>query len=218
MNATALLVMLLAQGTRVAGHITILEKGNKPSPDLGSAVVYLEGGPGSEAAARPATFDIATSEKEFVPRVVVIPVGATVQFSNHDPFDHNVFSASDPNQFDLGRYGRGDARGHRFTSPGLVRVFCNIHPRMVAYLQVMSARFYTQPGADGSFTLTGVPPGQYVLHVWHERSPQVAEPVTVGAKGVADLTITLDARGFHWVPHKNKYGKDYPTNAGRERY
>src|SRR2546422_3062043 len=138
-----------AQG-RVSGRIAVLEKKNKPSPDLSSAVVYLEGaGP----PAPPVTVEIAINDKEFVPRVVVVPVGSTVRFQNHDPFDHNVFSGSRPNPFDLGQYGRGEAKTWTLTSPGLVRVFCNIHPRMVAFVQVMAGRHFTQAAADGSFEI-----------------------------------------------------------------
>jgi hypothetical protein len=179
-------------------------------------VVYLEGGP--PGAPPPGTFEITTSDKEFVPRVVVVPVGSTVNFPNHDPFDHNVFSVSEGNPFDLGKYGRGKVKGHTFVSPGLARMFCNIHPKMVSFVQVMSTRYYTQPSVDGSFVIEGVHPGKYTLQVWHERAPRVAEPITVGSKGVAGVVIELDARGYHWVEHKNKKGKKYPTNAGRERY
>src|SRR5437867_4332722 len=84
----------VAQG-RVAGRVTLLEQGGKSSPDLGAAVVYLDGA--ADGAARPVTVDLAINDKEFVPRVVVVPVGSTVRFQNHDPFDHNVFSASGPN-------------------------------------------------------------------------------------------------------------------------
>jgi len=153
-----------------------------------------------------------------VPGVVVVPVGSTVRFTNHDPFDHNVFSVGDANQFDLGQYGRGETKEWTFAGPGLVRVFCNVHPRMVAFVQVMATRHYTQPGRDGSFVLEDVPPGPYTLRIWHERSPEVTRDLTVGPAGVTGLEVQLDARGFRWVPHKNKYGKDYPTNAGRERY
>jgi len=205
---------LLGTAGEVRGRIAILERDRKPSPDLAAAVVYLDGG----APALPAPFDVTTSNKEFVPRVVVAPLGSTVRFPNHDPFNHNVFSVSDPNQFDLGLYGRGDARGHTFTSAGVVRVFCNIHPRMAAFVIVLPTRAFAQPTADGAFTIENVPPGRYTLHVWHERSPQVAQDITVGRNGVSDLAIELDARGFRWLAHKNKYGKDYPTNAGRERY
>jgi len=213
--------ILLAQhpvaGGRVAGRITILEKRNKPSPDLGSTVIYLEGvGP----AGAPATLDITINDKVYRPRVVVVPVGSTVRFPNTDPFDHNVFSASEPNRFDLGLYGRGEAKGHTFTHPGLVRVYCNVHPRMVAYVVVTPNRYYAQPGVDGSFAIENLPPGQYHLHVWHERiAAEIVKDVTVGAgAGVADLEVALDARGYRWRPHKNKDGQEYQTNAGYERY
>ena len=158
------------------------------------------------------------ADKEFVPRVVVVPVGSTLRFPNHDPFDHNVFSVSEGAHFDLGQYGRGEAKAWTFTTRGLVRVFCNVHPRMVAFVQVMPTRLYTQPGADGSFTLEDVAPGRYTLRVWHERSAEVARELVVGPADVSDLEVELDARGFRWLPHKNKYGDDYPTDAARERY
>ena len=202
-------------GVRVSGRVTMLEKAGKPSPDLGAAVVYLEG---AGAAARPVTLDIAISNKEFVPRVVVVPVGSTVRFPNHDPFDHNVFSVSEPNAFDLGQYGRGEAKGWTFRAPGLTRIFCNVHPRMVAFVEVMAGPYFAQAAADGSFVISDVPPGAYVLHAWHERSPEAARELTVTAAGASGVELQLDARGFRWVPHKNKYGRDYPTNAGRERY
>jgi len=202
-------------GVRVAGRVTMLEKGGKPSRDLGAAVVYLEG---AGAAARPVTLDIAINNKEFVPRVVVVPVGSTVRFPNHDPFDHNVFSVSEPNPFDLGQYGRGEAKGWTFAAPGLTRIFCNVHPRMVAFVEVMAGPYFAQPAADGSFVIPDVPPGRYVLHAWHERSPEATRELMVTAAGASDVELELDARGFRWVPHKNKYGRDYPTNAGRERY
>src|SRR6267378_3287002 len=201
----------------VAGRVTLLEKGGKSPPDLGAAVVYLEGG-GADGAARPVTVDIAMNDKEFVPRVVVVPTGSAVRFQNHDPFDHNAFSASGPNPFDLGQYGRGEAKTWTFTSPGLVRVFCNVHPRMVAFVQVMAGRYFTQAAADGSFEIAAVPSGTWVVHAWHERSQEVSQAVNVTTAGAAGIALQLDARGFRWTPHKNKYGKDYPTNAGRERY
>ena len=203
--------------SRVAGRIVILEKDNKPSPDLGDAVLYLEGSTGETVSARPVTVEIAITDKTYAPHVVVIPAGSTVRFPNHDPFNHNVFSLSEGNQFDLGLYGRGEAKSYTFTHAGLVRVYCNVHPRMVAYVLVMANRYYAQPGTDGSFAIDNVPPGRYRLHVWHERIPaEVVKDVAAG--GGEDLQIALNARGYRWQPHRNKYGKNYPTNAGRERY
>jgi plastocyanin len=186
---------------------------------LSDAVVWIET---RQAMPRdsnpPSTRDIAINDKVYAPRVVVAPVGSTVRFPNHDPFNHNVFSVSDQNSFDLGLYGRGEARSRTFTHEGLVRVFCNVHPRMVAYVVLVNNRFYTQPGATGSFTIADVPVGRYRLHVWHERIPaEVVQDVVVGA-GSAPVQVQLDARKYRFVQHKNKLGKNYPTNAGRERY
>jgi plastocyanin len=203
-------------GSRVTGRVAMLERGGQPSTDLGSAVVYLDAVPAQPG--RWVSVDVAISDKEFVPRVVVVPVGSTVRFLNHDPFDHNVFSASEGNAFDLGQYGRGEAKGWTFSTPGLVRIFCNVHPRMVAFVQVMASRYFAQPSADGGFVIRDVPPGTYALHAWHERSPEATRDVDVTAAGASGIELQLDGRGFRWVPHKNKYGKPYPTNAGRERY
>lgn len=216
MRWIAAIVGILLGAGRVSGRIVILEKDNKPSPDLGDAVLYLEGPTGAAAAARPATVEIAITDKVYAPHVVVVPVGSTVRFPNHDPFNHNVFSVSEGNEFDLGLYGRGESKAYTFSRPGLARIYCNVHPRMVAYVLVMPNRYYAQPGTDGSFAIDDVPPGSYRLHVWHERIPaEVVKDVTTAA---TDLEIALNARGYRWQPHKNKYGRTYPTNAGRERY
>ena len=216
----------IASAGRVAGRISILEKDNTPTPDLSDAVLYLETtapagtGGGAAAVARPVTVEIAITDKTYAPHVVVVPLGSTVRFPNHDPFNHNVFSVSEPNSFDLGLYGRGEAKSYTFTHPGLVRVYCNVHPRMVAYVLVMENRYYAQPGNDGSFAIEDVPAGRYRLHVWHERIPsEVVKEVSPGTAGASpELQIALNARGYKWEPHRNKYGRNYPTNAGRERY
>ena len=204
----------------VSGRIVILEKDNKPSEDLSDAVIYLEASASVATAGKPTTVEIAITDKTYAPHVVVVPVGSTVRFPNHDPFNHNVFSVSEPNSFDLGLYGRGETKSHTFDHPGLVRVYCNVHPRMVAYVLVMENRYYAQPGNDGSFTIDNVTAGRYCLHVWHERIPsEVVKDVTAGAAAtLQDLQIALNAQGYKWQPHRNKYGRNYPTNAGRERY
>ena len=200
---------------QVSGRIQVTDAGGHPAQDLGNAVVYIDGrGPRVTGT----HVDMSLDARQFRPRVVVVPVGSTIGFPNLDPFNHNVFSLAEPNSFDLGLYGRGEAHDHRFTHAGLVRVYCNIHPRMTGFILVRDNAWFAQPGADGSFTIANVPPGQYTLKVWHERAGEASQPITVPAGGLDGLTIALDASGFQFVQHKNKYGQDYGTGTTRERY
>lgn len=204
-------------GAQVAGRVVVTEARGRMASDLGNAVVYLEGR--SLRGTGPGSVEMATDGRQFRPRVLVVPVGTTVRFTNLDPFNHNVFSLSEPNAFDLGLYGRGEVRSRRFTRAGLVRVYCNIHSQMSAFVVVRDNPWYAQPGADGSYTIDGVPPGRYVLHVWHERAAtEVTRDIVVPAGGLAGLADTLDASGYRWADHMNKYGRPYGGGAARERY
>ena len=200
---------------QVSGTVAITEAGGKTATDVGNAVVYLEG---RAPRANPVRVEMTLDGRSFLPRVIVVPVGSTVIFPNRDPFNHNVFSLSEPNAFDLGLYGRGEKGEHRFRHPGVVQVYCNIHPQMAGFILVRDNAYYAQPGADGSYTIPGVAPGTYTLHVWHERAPEVAREIVVPDGGLAHQDVTLDASGYHYKPHKNKYGQEYGSGATRERY
>ncbi len=203
---------LAAQGA-VSGRVVILEREGRATDDLGQAVVWLEGA--AAPPGQPDTVEVATERKQFVLRVVVIPVGSVVAFSNHDPFNHNVFSVSPETPFDLGLFGRGQGRAVTFDRPGIVRVYCNVHALMRAFVIVRESALFTQPGGDGSFRLAPVPPGNYVLHVWHERARELAQPLTVAAGPAVPLTLTLDARGYKYVQHRDKEGKSYYERTSR---
>lgn len=200
----------------VTGHVTILDKGNKVAPDVAQAVVWLEPVKGTPPAPRPIHVIVTAENKTFTPHVAVVPVGSTVSFPNRDGFDHNVFSLSDAGPFDLGLYERGEGKSVTFGRAGLIRVFCNIHSTMSAFIQVVDSPWYTQPSADGDFALTGVPAGRYVLHAWHERAALADTiSVTVTADGARVPDLTLDARGFRAEGHLNKYGKPYARSGRR---
>jgi hypothetical protein len=139
----------------------------------------------------------------------VVGVGTTVEFPNEDPIFHNVFSVSGDNRFDLDLYKRPKTGAFTFQKPGVVRVYCNIHPQMSAVVLVRDNPFFTRAAADGSFAIEGVPAGPQVLHAWHERGGEATAPVTVTAEGTVKLPLTLDASTFKRVAHKNKLGKDY---------
>ncbi len=220
-TAAALAATVLAGGPAVAqrgptvsGKIVVLDKGNKPAPDVGQTVVWLE--PARAASVTPLTAQIVTSDKEFRPRVVVVTVGSTVSFPNSDPFDHNVFSLSQEGPFDLGLYGRGIAKSTQLKRPGIIRVYCNVHAQMSAWVVVRDSPFYAQPGGDGAFSIGPVPPGEYTLRAWHERAVDLPpQTVQVAASGISGLELQLDARGYKFVQHLNKFGQPYPTRGRR---
>ncbi|HUQ14911.1 MAG TPA: plastocyanin/azurin family copper-binding protein [Gemmatimonadales bacterium] len=202
-----------APSSAVSGRVTMLDRENQPSDDVGQAVIWLSGAPAQLRP--PVQTDMGTSGKEFSPHVLVVPMGSKVSFSNYDPFNHNVFSLSEGNPFDLGLYGRGESRSVRFDKPGLVRVYCNVHAQMSALVLVRDTPWYTQPTTDGSFALSAVPAGEYTLHAWHERAAEVTRPLTVPAEGVEQLALELDARGHEFKPHLNKHGQPYPQQGRR---
>ncbi|MGH7533809.1 MAG: hypothetical protein ACREL4_11010, partial [Gemmatimonadales bacterium] len=126
-----------------------------------------------------------------------------------------VFSLSEAGPFDLGLYERGDGKTVTFSHPGIIRVFCNIHSTMSAFIVVAGSPWFVQPQGDGSFAIPAVPSGDYVLHAWHERAAaEVTAPVTVTAQGAQVPDVTLDARGFRPAEHMNKFGKPY-ARVGR---
>ena len=207
---------VLAQGA-VSGRVSIRERDGESSRDLATAVIYLATVGGANASARRADSEIAMHDKEYIPHVRVVPAGSTVAFPNQDPFRHNVFSNSPGGPFDLGLTPRGRAARNTFRRPGAYAIYCNIHSRMSAFVLAVGTPWFTQAGADGGFALGNVPPGRYVLHVWHERGGEASRPIEVGAGGLGGLAIELDARGWRPTEHKNKFGLDYTESDG-ERY
>lgn len=202
------------QGGAVTGRVSLTERGDRPAPDLGQAILWLTGD--HAAAATPGSVEMATEGKQFVPRLVVVPRGSTIAFPNHDPFNHNVFSLSPGATFDLGLFGRGEAKHVDVDRPGVIRVYCNVHAQMRGLIVVQETALFTQPGSDGSFRLDHVPPGDYVLHVWHERgSAPVTRTLRVGSAGADAGILAIDARGYRFVQHKDKEGKSYSDRSRR---
>jgi plastocyanin len=201
----------LRAGT-VKGAVELVEKGGRKATDLSDVVVYVDG---AKAKPRPARATMVMKGKSFTPRVVVVPVGGTVEFPNEDPIFHNVFSVSGDNRFDLDLYKRPKKGAWTFQHPGVVRVYCNIHPQMSAVVVVRDNPYYAKAAQDGSFAIEDVPAGRYLLRAWQERAGEVSQEITVPAQGEVAARLTLDASGFKRVPHKNKFGKDY---AADEKY
>jgi hypothetical protein len=153
---------------------------------------------------------MASRNKRFEPRVLAVPKGTTVAFPNYDKVFHNVFSLSETSRFDLGLYRNGASRTTSFETPGVVRVYCNIHPQMAAYVVVLDGDLYAQTGKDGVALLGSVPAGRHALKVWEERGGEWSGTVVVPAGGTVEVTVRFDASKWREQSHKNKHGKDYP--------
>jgi plastocyanin len=155
--------------------------------------------------------------KTFTPHVLPVLAGTTIDFPNYDPIFHNAFSSYSGQVFDVGLYPPGKTRSVRFVRPGVVRVFCNIHPSMSAIILVLPTPWFTKTSPDGSFSLD-VPPGTYELNVFHERAPEqtlqsLSRRVIVTDQPQKLTPITVSEAGYLPVPHKNKYGQDYTAPA-----
>jgi plastocyanin len=160
-------------------------RASPPGPDLRPSVVYLESAPSlafPDPEPQRATMD--QRNETFVPHVLAITVGTTVDFPNSDNTYHNVFSMRSP-RFDLGRYAAGRSKSVRFDRPGIVRVFCEIHSHMSAFILVFNHRYFAVTSADGRYQIGRVPPGRYTLVAWNEGAIRESRPVVVAEDGGA---------------------------------
>lgn len=212
--------LLLAQAVlpaaRVSGTVELVDSrdpGVRKRKDYSGVVVWLEGGPAT--ASQPKTVQMVQKNKRFTPHVLAVQVGDAVDFPNYDPIFHNAFSNFDGQPFDVGLYPPGTSQKVRFNRDGIVRIFCNIHPTMSAVIVVLKTPHHAVSSRSGAFTIEGVPPGEYTLRVFHERSPEATlkrqeRRVSVGESGLDLPPIRISESGFIQTPHKNKYGKEYP--------
>jgi hypothetical protein len=127
--------------------------------------------------------------ERFVPHVLPVMVGTVVDFPNSDRTYHNVFSLSRAKRFDLGRYASGRTKSLRMDRPGVIRVFCDIHSHMNAFILVFAHPFFDVTDSEGRFALANVPAGTYTVVGWHEGEPRVTRLVTVTAGAWTDLDL-----------------------------
>ena len=199
-----------ALAANLAGKVSFLSKRGQ-NPTAAETLVWLEPASGHAPHRPAATFQMMTRNKMLVPHVLAVPVGSTVDFPNDDPISHNLFSLSPANGFDLGLYRRGSGKSHKFETPGIVNVYCNVHPNMSAVIHVMATPYYTFADASGNYGFSEIPPGRYKLFAWNEQGGTTESAVEVSTSGLVsgNLTVTLDSRNYRTVQHMNKEGKSY---------
>jgi len=214
-------------GSTVRGRVELVDSRDpsvRRNRNYSGVVLWLEPvGRPVPPAAPPPRVKMLQKGKRFVPHVLAIPVGATVDFPNLDPIFHNAFSNFSGQPFDVGLYAPGTSRAVTFRYPGIVRVFCNIHSTMSAIIAVLPAPWFAVTTASGAFQVAGVPPGDYQLRVFHERAlPEalnsLARRITVPEEGLEVPVISISETGFIPGPHLNKYGRDYPPLTDETLY
>lgn len=161
----------------------------REASELQNVVVYVRL-PGT-AGVTPGRAVMRQTDEEFVPHVLAVVRGSTVEFPNDDLVFHNVFSLSRAATFDLGRYPKGATRSVTFAKAGIVKVFCHLHSHMSALVRVFDHPHFTVVGADGRFTLVGLAPGTYEVAAWHERVGEASTSVTVTAGDASPVSFSL---------------------------
>ena len=206
-SAVALVSAELGAAT-VNGKVMFMTRRGQ-QPVVNETLVWLE--PQGKAPKKPAAaFSMTTRSKEFLPHVLAVPAGSTIAFPNEDPIAHNLFSLTPGNTFDLGLYRKGAGKTHKFEAPGVVNVYCNVHPNMSAVVHVMNTPWYGFSDPNGNYSFE-VPPGKYRVTAWNEQGGSISSDLEVKTDGsVAGPTLlTIDGRNFRQAAHKNKFGQAY---------
>ncbi len=213
-----------APGATVTGEINIVSGGQRSSSqqvDLSDIVVWLQ--PVKPVPVPTSRARLLQKNKMFSPHVLVITVGTVVDFPNADPIFHSAFSNYNGQLFDLSLYPPGTTKSVRFRRPGIVRVFCNIHPTMSAVIVVLDTPYFTKANRDGSYQIANLPLGDYELHVFDERATAKTDegiqlPVSDEVAQVQAPLVKVSEEGYVPSPHKNKYGLDYPVEKDSDKY
>jgi len=228
--AVAFTLPALAQsaerGGEVKGQVTLVSAGAAVSKkDASRVVVWLT--PVNDVEPVPPAqrphYRLRQRDKRFEPGLLVVPVGSVVDFPNSDPWFHNVFSLYRGKRFDLGLYQAGAQRSVRFDRAGPSYLFCNIHPEMTGVVLAVESELFGLTDKNGRYTLVGIVPGKYVLHVWYENAaPELLEAsartVNIEAETRTLPAISIAITEPNSTEHKNKYGQDYDPDTLKTDY
>ena len=193
------------------GRVILKEKDGTPRPGpLKDVAAFLEPLSAPALSVKPLpTLRVKTAGKKFVPRVAIATVGTKVIFPNQDHILHNVFSLSPGNRFDTGHYEPGDSPDWTFKKAGLVKLYCNVHHKMNAFLWVVETPWFQLLDGREGLDFKDVPPGTYRLRLWHPETGDQIWTVKIG-EGTTVGEWQLGATQPPFEPHTNKFGKPYP--------
>ncbi len=195
----------------ISGTVTVFQKtffGKlKKKKDMSGVLVYITGFRSEAPEEIP---DIVQKDMKFYPEILPIVVGQKIRFPNKDDIYHNVFSISPVNCFDLGQYkGAQTPKTVLFEKPGLVTVFCNIHPQMITYVAVLENKAFAMTNQEGTFRIQDIPPGVYKINAWLPNAKRNAKEVVIKS-GLSDVVNLEISETIRVKPHKRKDGSRYP--------
>ena len=205
-----------AQEVTLSGRVRIVDSEKKvESGHAENVVVWLTplGAAPTAAVVPKQPLRLTQHHKSFEPHVLVVPVGAVVQFPNRDPFFHNVFSLFEGKRFDLGLYEAGSTRNVSFDRPGVSYIFCNIHAEMSAVVIALETPYFGISNREGEIVISQVPTGRYMMRTWYETAltqtlDAMNREINVTASS-STLGVMQISAGPAATAHKNKYGMDY---------
>ena len=211
---------VVASGASVTGSVSLIDSRDpavRSGKNFSGVVVWLEpvGNAAIIAVRTPSRAEVDQKNKRFIPHILAIPAGTQSTFPNSDPIFHNAFSNFEGKVFDIGLYAPGTSRSVRFDRPGVVRVFCNIHPTMSAVIVVLNTPYFAETNRDGRYQIPNVPPGSTFFGYFMSGHPPATIESLVRRVNVRDNAavispIAISESGFLPLRHKNKYGKEYP--------
>jgi plastocyanin len=181
--------VLLTAVPALAGsiHGKVMATGMRNNAD---AVVYVDTIAGKTFPAPEEHAEVDQKDLEFVPHVLAVQVGTTVDFRNSDAFLHNVFTPEKcAERFNLGSWPQGQVRSYTFKQPCAAVLLCNVHPEMEAYVVAVPTPYHAVTDKDGTYAFEGVPDGTYMVKVWHPKLKEASRQVTVSGATEADFEL-----------------------------
>jgi plastocyanin len=185
---TILILLALGAMAAQAGNIS-----GKVTAGKGNSVVWVEpvAGKTFPKPDKPPTID--QKSLLFQPHILVVPVGAAVEFRNSDNVQHNIFwpsiSGNKKLGHNLGTWPKGQIRSFQFDTPGVVPLLCNVHPEMSGYVVVTPTPYFAETDLAGNFKIANVPDGSYTITAWHEGYKNQSKPVTVAGEAAVDFSL-----------------------------
>ena len=196
-------------GNTIFGTVELVTTDGESKEDRSDVVVFLEGIPDRELRRPRKGVVISQRKRRYSPQVLPIVKGTVVEFPNDDTIFHNVFSLSKPEPFDLDIYEPGETRSVKFSRPGLVRIYCNIHPDMISNILVLNNSCFATTDRTGFYVITGVPDGSYPLRTWHQLGGGTREELSFSEDSLREVPLRVKETRRTLKKHRNKFGKRY---------